>query len=370
MKPQSPRRENPDIRPSALPTLAITLITLVGGAFQAGVARAQQPQQQAPLEEIVVTGSRIVRRDFEANSPITTVDRAMLDNTMSVGIEKVMNQLPQFVPAVNQFVTTDVQSTATNTPGASTLSLRRRGRIAIRVARRAPRDAGECFGRRGHQHDPLGRPRARRDDHGRSVLGVRSRRDGRRRELHPEEELRRRRLDARYGTTMEGGGDETRVTGLFGANFAGGTGNVMMGFEYDQRDKVLQADRSFFRNGRSDPNTGASFFGIAEPFYQVQGGNAPNPAVVAAQFPGATRPILGGPGQNFYWNYSNNTLYKGTADGSYNYKGPLIVDGLQYREIRTDTSPGAPAAGTIVRTRSRDSHRFRSHATRSSAAAT
>ena len=106
----------------------------------------------------------------------------------------------------------------------------------------------------------------------------------------------------------------------------------MLGFEYDSRGKVLQADRSFYRNGWSDPNTGASFFGIAEPFYQVQGGNVPNARVVAAQFPGT--PIDSNiPGQNFYWN-PDGTLYKGTSDGSYNYKGPLIVNGLQYREIR------------------------------------
>ncbi|HVS22886.1 MAG TPA: Plug domain-containing protein, partial [Gammaproteobacteria bacterium] len=99
--------------------------TCVGALLLAGAAEAQPPPAQQPaLEEIVVTGSRIARRDFEANSPITTVDEELIDNTMSVGIEKVMNQLPQFVPAISQFVTTDVQSTATNTPGASTLSLR------------------------------------------------------------------------------------------------------------------------------------------------------------------------------------------------------------------------------------------------------
>ena len=120
------------VRPAALAFLfargsaARALIpACLGVLLSAGLAKAQAPPaQDQGLEEVVVTGSRIVRRDFQANSPITTVDAALLDNTMSVGIEKVMNQLPQFVPAVSQFVTTDVQSTATNSPGASTLSLR------------------------------------------------------------------------------------------------------------------------------------------------------------------------------------------------------------------------------------------------------
>src|SRR5690606_26535611 len=36
----------------------------------------------------------------------------------------ILNQLPQFVPALTQFSTMDVQNSATNTPGASTLNLR------------------------------------------------------------------------------------------------------------------------------------------------------------------------------------------------------------------------------------------------------
>jgi outer membrane cobalamin receptor len=84
---------------------------------------AAQDEEQA-LEEITVTGSRIVRQDFTANSPITTIDEASFQNTSTIGVEKVLNELPQFVPALSQFTTTDVQQTANNTIGARTLSLR------------------------------------------------------------------------------------------------------------------------------------------------------------------------------------------------------------------------------------------------------
>ena len=63
-----------------------------------------------PLEEITVTGSRILRRDFEANAPITTIDQSTFQATGTVGVETVLNQLPQFVPAITQFTTTDVQA--------------------------------------------------------------------------------------------------------------------------------------------------------------------------------------------------------------------------------------------------------------------
>jgi len=42
----------------------------------------------------------------------------------TIGVEKVLNELPQFVPALSQFTTTDVQQTANNTIGGSYISLR------------------------------------------------------------------------------------------------------------------------------------------------------------------------------------------------------------------------------------------------------
>src|SRR5881394_1764373 len=289
----------------------VLIPTCVGALLLAGPVEAQPPpaQQQAP-EEVIVTGSRIARRDFEANSPITTVDEELIDNTMSVGIEKVMNQLPQFVPAVSQFVTTDVQSTATNTPGASTLSLRGLGanrNLVLLDGRRAmPVNASGAV-----DINTIPSAAVERVE---TITGGASSVYGADAMAGVVNFILKRNyegvsIDTRYGTTDQGGGDELRFTGLYGANFSDGKGNVMMGFEYDSRGKVLQADRSFYRNGWSDPNTGASFFGIAEPFYQVQGGNVPNSGVVTAQFPGHT--INNIVGQNYYWN-PDGSLYKGT----------------------------------------------------------
>ncbi len=349
MKSQRARRPRPGIRSSSR-SPAVPLGLLLGGTFLGcGAAHAQAPQtpQAAEPEEVVVTGSRIVRRDFEANSPITTVDRSLLDNTMSVGLEKAINQLPQFVPAVSQFVTTDVQSTATNSPGASTLSLRGLGsnrNLVLLDGRRAmPVNASGAVDINTIPSSAIERVE--------TITGGASSVYGADAMAGVVNFILKKNFegvdfDTRYGTTMQGGGDELLVSGLYGANFSAEKGNVMLGFEYNSRGKALQSDRSFYTNGWADPNTGASFFGIAEPFYQVQGGNGPSAGAVAAAFPGHT--ISSIPGQNFYWNYSDGTLYKGTKDGSYNYQGPLVVDGLQYREIRTDTSPGSPAGGTIV----------------------
>src|SRR5690606_11768673 len=60
---------------------------------------AQEAEQQGQLEEVLVTGSRIVRRDFTANSPIQTVDSGAFEQQASISLESALNDLPQFVPA-------------------------------------------------------------------------------------------------------------------------------------------------------------------------------------------------------------------------------------------------------------------------------
>jgi len=52
------------------------------------------------LEEITVTGTRIVRQDYSSASPIATVDAERFWNTGAPTIETVLNTLPQFVPSI------------------------------------------------------------------------------------------------------------------------------------------------------------------------------------------------------------------------------------------------------------------------------
>jgi len=48
------------------------------------------------LEEVVVTGSRIARVDFESASPIVTLPASAFDQTSAVTVERTLNTLPQF----------------------------------------------------------------------------------------------------------------------------------------------------------------------------------------------------------------------------------------------------------------------------------
>ena len=91
-------------------------------------AHAQEAAPEQP-EEITVTGSRIVRRDYDANSPIQTIDRGAFEQQNSIALETALNELPQFVPAAQGMTQLQDQSQitdnfATLTAGASTISLR------------------------------------------------------------------------------------------------------------------------------------------------------------------------------------------------------------------------------------------------------
>jgi iron complex outermembrane receptor protein len=55
-----------------------------------------------PLEEIVVTGTRIMRRDFVTPSPLTTLDRDAIDFTGQSTIEETLNQMPQVFPSLGR----------------------------------------------------------------------------------------------------------------------------------------------------------------------------------------------------------------------------------------------------------------------------
>src|SRR5262249_10465365 len=88
-------------------------------------APALAQDQASSSEEIVVTGSRIVRRDYSSNSPIVTLDSKTFENSSSAAIETNLNKLPQFTPAVqNAFTAQDVQNTVVNPPGSANISLR------------------------------------------------------------------------------------------------------------------------------------------------------------------------------------------------------------------------------------------------------
>jgi outer membrane cobalamin receptor len=79
-------------------TFAQTKSLLMGAslAVLASHAYAQAPAGSAVVEEVVVTGSRIVRDGFQAPTPVTTLAADDLAAKAPTNIPDALNQLPQF----------------------------------------------------------------------------------------------------------------------------------------------------------------------------------------------------------------------------------------------------------------------------------
>ena len=92
---------------------------IAGGlAVAAPGAVAQEEDSEARQETIVVTGSRIAKQDFVANSPVSSVGEEQFELTGTVNTENLLNSLPQTVPGLDQ---------TSNNPGNGTATVDLRG---------------------------------------------------------------------------------------------------------------------------------------------------------------------------------------------------------------------------------------------------
>ena len=87
-------------------SLASAVLLLVSSLVFAQDERPERSVEEAQsedrIEEIVVIGSRLKRRDFSAPSPVTTIDRESLYATGQGTLESALSQLPQFTPSFDR----------------------------------------------------------------------------------------------------------------------------------------------------------------------------------------------------------------------------------------------------------------------------
>ena len=210
------------------------------------------------LEEITVTGSRIQRRDFSANAPITTIDESAFQATSTIGVETILNQLPQFIPAVTQFTTGDVQQTANNTVGGSFVSLRglgpNRNLVLIDGKRAQPTNASmfvdtNMIPAAAIQRVELITGGASAVYGADAVGGVVN--------FILKDDFEGASIETRVGDTEHGGNQEILISGLLGVNGADGRGNVMLGLEHATRSKIEQWERDYRVADMANPATAA-----------------------------------------------------------------------------------------------------------------
>ena len=276
------------------------------------VQAADAPAGEESLNEVVVTGSRIVRRDLEAASPIVTVTDQVFEESSTLAVESVLNQLPQFVPANTQFNTSDVFPSATSTPGISTVSLRGLGgnRTLVLVDGRRAQPINSTL-----VVDTNSIPSSALESveiisggasavYGADALGGVT-------NFKLKNKFQGLDMQVRSGMTERGDGEENRVSALMGANVGEGRGNVMLGLEWTDRQEVLAIDRPFYRNALNDSTTNSTSNVRLNGFSYEPGATAglqPSQAVVNSLFPERPAGYNVSRTTSFYFNPDNSVF--------------------------------------------------------------
>ncbi|MDB5416683.1 MAG: hypothetical protein JWP50_102 [Phenylobacterium sp.] len=298
------------------------------------VAHAQTAPRPAPantpasVEEVVVTGSLISRRDFQSDSPIATIDSETIAAAGAPTLDRAVGQMPQFAAAQGASEVGDVQGAGGFAGGQSYGDLRGLGPNRTLVL---------LDGRRMQSSNPNGSidlntipmsmienvevitggaSAAYGSD---AIAGV------------INFKLRRHfiglEFTATHGATTKGDGDTNQFSALLGGDFADHRGNAVLDLEYSERAVVHGASRPFFANIRqlARPPEGivpAGTFGAPPTIAAVN--------AVLAGYPGTT-PIAGsGPYNGAIGVNTDGTIFTDLAGTNcvQNYRGLGTIPGV------------------------------------------
>lgn len=297
----------------------------VAAALAASPAMAQDAQDDQ-VDDIVVTGSRIARQDYVANSPIVTVTAEDFQATGSVNIDTLINDLPQFTPAAN------ATSNNPSAGGQANVQLRGLGTgrtLVLLNGRRVISSNASSVVDLNILPTSLvsnietitgGASSTYGSD---AVAGVLN--------FLLDTEFEGVRIDAQYGESDR----KDAVTNAFnltvGGDLADGRGHAVISFDYSHRESVFNAAREF---------AAISGFSGTSPLGSTvfEGTNLPSQAVVSGFITGATN-------TNTFGFNNNGTLfaYQGARDfvspGSIDYEGFRTPGPLQQADFSYNTGP-------------------------------
>jgi outer membrane receptor protein involved in Fe transport len=215
-------------------------------------------------EAIVVTGTRLVRQDFQAISPVTTVGSEQLELTATMTTDTLLNELPQIIPGNNRtsnnaggepFATVDLRGlgpgrtlvlvNGERVPASSTDGVVDINTIPASLISRVEVVTGGASAVYGSD----------------AMSGVIN--------FVLKDDYEGAEINATYGSEMEtGNAAEFETNMLVGGNFANGRGNMTIYGSYYSRNKVSQGEYDFSRTSGGicyDPNgSGGYTFSVCD----------------------------------------------------------------------------------------------------------
>lgn len=199
-----------------------------------------QAQESEDLEEVVVTGSRLIRQDYVAISPISTVDSDLIQDSGNPTLEETLNMYPQLNP--------DSTSASNQSGGDGVLAPDLRGLGAVRTlvlvdGKRFIPSSVTGLSDMAIIPDML-------IDHVEIATGGASAVYGSDAIAGAVNFIMRddfEGVDIRYqwGETSEGDGAVSKLDFMVGANTSDGNGNITLHASFTERDPVFMEHRKF-----------------------------------------------------------------------------------------------------------------------------
>lgn len=305
-------------------------LAMLSGAYTVGmgaVSTAQAQPESAELEEIVVTGSRIVRRDFEGTSPVFTLDSSAVRDAGTPQIEQVLNELPQLVPTI---------TTTSNNPsngGQAQVDLRGLGTSRTLVLMDGIRlQPSNVSGTIDLNTVPAGLIESIEIVTGGgsavygsdAIAGVVN--------IILRDDFEGVQVGSTLAESAEGDGGTQTINLTIGGNFAEDRGNAVMYMSYDNRDGVYAGDRAFSEVARGPNLAPLGSAAVPEGFYVPAGANRGSQAAYDSVFGAGAVPNTDILGFN-----TDGSLFSRT--GTVNYQGDTTDIGFNPNTFSYNYSP-------------------------------
>ena len=286
---------------------AIGSVALASAFAGAGALPQIALAEEAQLEEVVVTGSRIRRADYAANAPVATLGADQIELTATVNTEQLLNTMPQMVPGFDR---------TSNNPGNGTATVDLRGLgsnrtlVLINGTRAVPTtqagsvDINNIPTALIERVEVLtgGASAVYGSD---AVAGVVN--------FVLKDDFEGVSFNVMTEQTEENDAELTSVDLTIGGNIADGRGNVVINAQYTDRSDLFQGDRGFANFAQFDDtdangnpiliNGGSSGVPGTSIFAGGLSGFSPSSGIVFGDN-GEARPFVTGGDNNDFYNYA------------------------------------------------------------------
>lgn len=206
------------------------------------VAFGQSEDEIGGIEEVVVTGSRIKRStEFDLPAPVQALDNRDLEISGTNELSEALAELP----AITAAITSETSQSSTQSSGQSTISLRNLGSSRTLTLIDGRRTVGNTSTGSTISLDTIpdsfierievitgGTSAVYGSDAVTGVVNIITRNN-----------FEGFTIDARYGSSDEGGNEEKSIEVAAGANFDDGRGNMMFAIKWDEEGPLFEHER-------------------------------------------------------------------------------------------------------------------------------